>query len=244
MAHRKQGYNARLDESLGSRNRGRKSQSLKSRRDESKGTEKAKGKRAYSAVGTMDKGSRRKSSKRVVNLGAGGRVGGTKASRNSDLTSQHKRLAMGERVPQGKAPVRMQRGGTAAPRTAARRAALVNTPLGAARYGARRQAAAARRPVVDPGPPTTPWRGKSGGTVKKLQRGGRTAADSAGRRNRGSMTTSSRNPFTAAKAGPLRPWRGKKGGAVRMRGGGAVRGAVKKATVKKTKKGSSSRRGG
>jgi len=29
-----------------------------------------------------------------------------------------------------------------------------------------------------------------------------------------------------------------------MRGGGAVRGAVKKATVKKPKKGSSSRRGG
>jgi len=113
MAHRKQGYNARLDESLGSRNRGRKTQSLKSRRDESKGTEKARGKRAFSAVGTMDKGSRRKSSKRVVNLGAGGRVGGTKASRNSDLTSQHKRLAMGERVPQGKSPVRMRGGGGA-----------------------------------------------------------------------------------------------------------------------------------
>jgi hypothetical protein len=61
----------------------------------------------------MDKGSRRKSSKRVVNLGAGGRVGGTKASRNSDLTSQHKRLAMGERVPQGKSPVRMRGGGGA-----------------------------------------------------------------------------------------------------------------------------------
>ena len=115
MAPRKQGYNARLDESLGSRNRGSKSQSLKSRRDESKGTEKAMGKRAYSAVGTMDKGSRRKSSKskRVVNLGAGGRVGGTKASRNSDLTSQHKRLAMGQKVPQGKSPVRMRGGGGA-----------------------------------------------------------------------------------------------------------------------------------
>ena len=113
MARKTQGYNARLDESLGSRNRGRKSQSLKSRRDESKGTEKARGKRAYSAVGTMDKGSRRKSSKRVVNLGAGGRVGGTKASRNSDLTSQHKRLAMGQKVPQGKSPVRMRGGGGA-----------------------------------------------------------------------------------------------------------------------------------
>ena len=239
MARKTQGYNARLDESLGSRNRGRKSQSLKSRRDESKGTEKAKGKRAYSAVGTMDKGSRRKSSKRVVNLGAGGRVGGTKASRNSDLTSQHKRLAMGERVPQGKAPVRMQRGG----RTAADHRA--NLPLGnvatrPGRGGRGDQRQLARAAVVGAGKLGL----KRGGTVKKLQHGGRTAADSAGRRNRGSMTTSSRNPFTAAKHGPLRPWRGKKGGAVRMRGGGAVRGAVKKAIVKKTKKGSSSRRGG
>ena len=55
-----QGYNARLDESLGMRNRGKKSQSLKSRRDESKGMEKAKGRRAYAAVGTMDKGKKKK----------------------------------------------------------------------------------------------------------------------------------------------------------------------------------------
>ena len=50
-------YNARLDESLGARRgaESTKSQSLKSRRDESKGAEKAAGKRAYSAVGTMDK---------------------------------------------------------------------------------------------------------------------------------------------------------------------------------------------
>ena len=41
---KKQGYNARLDESLGAR-----------RGDESKGMEKASGKRAYSSVGTMDK---------------------------------------------------------------------------------------------------------------------------------------------------------------------------------------------
>ena len=49
--------NARLDESLGARRgaESTKSQSLKSRRDESKGAEKAAGKRAYSAVGTMDK---------------------------------------------------------------------------------------------------------------------------------------------------------------------------------------------
>jgi|TARA_R110000796_G_scaffold94847_1_gene199754 hypothetical protein len=49
-----QGYNDRLDESLGARN-GKKSQSLTARRNESKGMEKASGKRAYSSVGTMDK---------------------------------------------------------------------------------------------------------------------------------------------------------------------------------------------
>ncbi len=51
---RKQGYDDRLDESLGMSN-GRNSQSMKARRDESKGMEKAMGKRAYSRVGTMDK---------------------------------------------------------------------------------------------------------------------------------------------------------------------------------------------
>mgnify|MGYP003137810712 CR=1 FL=1 len=54
---KKQGYNARLDESLGARDgaESTKSQSFKARRDESKGMEKASGKRAYSSVGTMDK---------------------------------------------------------------------------------------------------------------------------------------------------------------------------------------------
>ena len=51
---KKQGYDDRLDESLGARD-GKKSQSFKDRRDESKGAEKAAGKRAYSAVSTMDK---------------------------------------------------------------------------------------------------------------------------------------------------------------------------------------------
>lgn len=50
---KKQGYNARLDESLGARN-GKKKQSLKARRDESKAMEKKAGKRAYSAAKTMD----------------------------------------------------------------------------------------------------------------------------------------------------------------------------------------------
>ena len=53
---RKQGYNARLDDSLGER-RGKESgkkQSFKDRRDESKGMEKSSGKRAYSADKGMD----------------------------------------------------------------------------------------------------------------------------------------------------------------------------------------------
>ena len=48
-ASKKQGYNDRLDESLGARD-GKKSQSFKARRDESKGMEKAMGKRAYSPI--------------------------------------------------------------------------------------------------------------------------------------------------------------------------------------------------
>ena len=56
---KKQGYDDRLDESLGAR-RGKKSQIFKDRRDESKGREKSMGRRAYAAVKTMDKGNRKK----------------------------------------------------------------------------------------------------------------------------------------------------------------------------------------
>jgi hypothetical protein len=49
-----QGFNAKLDESLGAR-RGKKSQSFASRRAESKGMSKAMGGRAYGAVRTMDR---------------------------------------------------------------------------------------------------------------------------------------------------------------------------------------------
>lgn len=50
-----QGYNDKLDESLGmSHKESKMKQSLKARRDESKGMKKASGKRAYSRVGTMD----------------------------------------------------------------------------------------------------------------------------------------------------------------------------------------------
>jgi|TARA_R100001480_G_scaffold134776_1_gene131891 hypothetical protein len=44
---KKQGYNARLDESLGSKHRGAHSQSYKDRRDESKAMEKKKYGHAY-----------------------------------------------------------------------------------------------------------------------------------------------------------------------------------------------------
>jgi len=57
---KRQGYKARLDESLGAR-RGAastKSQSYEARRAESEGAEKARGRRAYAAVGTMDKGKK------------------------------------------------------------------------------------------------------------------------------------------------------------------------------------------
>jgi hypothetical protein len=47
-----QGYNSRLDESLGSKN-GKKTQSMKSRRDESKGMAKAMTGHAYSGNHSM-----------------------------------------------------------------------------------------------------------------------------------------------------------------------------------------------
>lgn len=50
---KKQGYNARLDDSLGSKN-GKKSQSMKDRRDESEGMEESKGKRKYSGNKSSD----------------------------------------------------------------------------------------------------------------------------------------------------------------------------------------------
>ena len=49
-----QGYNDRLDESMGARN-GSNSQSMASRRNESKGMEKSMGRGAYSGASTMMK---------------------------------------------------------------------------------------------------------------------------------------------------------------------------------------------
>jgi hypothetical protein len=51
----KQGYNARMDESLAMRD-GAKSQPMADRRAESKGMAKAMGSRAYGAVKTMNRG--------------------------------------------------------------------------------------------------------------------------------------------------------------------------------------------
>tara|TARA_R100001594_G_C4005289_1_gene255734 strand:- start:53 stop:409 length:357 start_codon:yes stop_codon:yes gene_type:complete len=52
-------FNARLDESLGSRNRKTKG-NLKARRKESEGMEKKMGRKKFAAVKTMDKGSRKR----------------------------------------------------------------------------------------------------------------------------------------------------------------------------------------
>jgi len=67
---KKQGYNARLDESLGARNKTKGKQSLKSRRKESEGMEKSKGRRKYAAVGTM--GKAKKTSAKTVKRAKGG----------------------------------------------------------------------------------------------------------------------------------------------------------------------------
>lgn len=50
-----QGFNDRLDESLAARHPGKKKQSMKARRDESKGMEKAMGRRAYEGDRSMDR---------------------------------------------------------------------------------------------------------------------------------------------------------------------------------------------
>lgn len=55
MKRMKQGYDARLDESLGERHRGPHEQSLKARRDESKGEEKFLTGHAYFGDKEMDK---------------------------------------------------------------------------------------------------------------------------------------------------------------------------------------------
>ena len=57
-AKKKQGYNARLDESLGSRNKAKGN--LASRRRESEGMEKKMGRKKFAAAKTMDKGRKKR----------------------------------------------------------------------------------------------------------------------------------------------------------------------------------------
>tara|TARA_Y100001972_G_scaffold128545_1_gene190107 strand:+ start:1171 stop:1392 length:222 start_codon:yes stop_codon:yes gene_type:complete len=53
--YKTQGYNSRLDESIGMKHRGAHSQSMKDRRDESKGMAKKMTGHAYSGDHSMDK---------------------------------------------------------------------------------------------------------------------------------------------------------------------------------------------
>jgi hypothetical protein len=69
---KKQGYNARLDDSLGAR-KGKKKQSMKARRDESKGMEKSAGKKVYSGNRKSAQGS---ASKRADGIARKGRTKG------------------------------------------------------------------------------------------------------------------------------------------------------------------------
>ena len=55
MKRRKQGYDDRLDESLGARHKGAHKQSMKDRRDESKAMEKKDSGHAYAGDREMDK---------------------------------------------------------------------------------------------------------------------------------------------------------------------------------------------
>lgn len=57
---KKQGYRSRMDESLGEKHRGKKKQSMKSRRHESEGMEREMGRRPFSSVKSMDRGRRGK----------------------------------------------------------------------------------------------------------------------------------------------------------------------------------------
>lgn len=74
---KKQGYNARLDDSLGAKN-GKKSQSMKARRDESEGMEKSMGKRKFSGNKSSGQGSPAKMS---------GKAYDNKEAYNKDLSA-------------------------------------------------------------------------------------------------------------------------------------------------------------
>ncbi len=91
------GYNARLDESMGGRS-GSKSQSEKSRRDESEGMEKSMGRRKFAGAGTMDVGRKKMRKGGLVTMKSSnttvrGPHGSTATAEN---TNQHKLDAMGK----------------------------------------------------------------------------------------------------------------------------------------------------
>ena len=94
---RKQGYNARLDDSMGGRS-GKKSQSETSRRNESEGMERSSGRRKFAGAGTMDKGRRKMNTGGLVTMKSSnttvrGPYGSTATSKN---TNMHKLNAMGK----------------------------------------------------------------------------------------------------------------------------------------------------
>ena len=127
---KKQGYNDKLDESLGARNKTKGKQSLKSRRKESEGMEKAMGRRKYAAVGTMDKGDRKVSKPKKAKPKKDAPLPkntytkkgpAKKPKKFSDKISQHKRMAMGENVLTGKM-IKKAKGGKIAQTKAPKRA--------------------------------------------------------------------------------------------------------------------------
>jgi hypothetical protein len=163
---KKQGYNARLDESLGERNRKKKAApktkrttkraatlspdinqhkrmamgenvltgkmikrakgGMAGRRKESEGMEKAKGRRKYAAVGTMDKGKKTKQ--------RGGRTAADSAKSERNLKKAVSRklesmMGRGKNPVKKTAPVKKQRGGrTAADSARAVQAAKASMP--------------------------------------------------------------------------------------------------------------------
>ena len=102
----KQGYNDRLDDSMGGRS-GRKSQNEKARRDESEGMEESMGNRKFSGARTMDKGRRKmRGGGEIRGYRDGGLVtmpssntmvrGPHGSTATAENTNQHKLNAMGK----------------------------------------------------------------------------------------------------------------------------------------------------
>jgi len=113
---KKQGYNARLDDSMGAKN-GKKKQSMKSRRDESEGMEESMGKRKFAG----DK---------AMKFQAGGRMPVGMANPRAGVSA-------GEMLQPAPAPIMAETGGMGRRR--------INDPTPAQQRQARRQARSAAR---------------------------------------------------------------------------------------------------